>query len=130
MDSQERADFLNAYTKLLVNAWSDEDFAARLQSEPRTALAEVGLEIAAGATVEVLTVAAAHENESAQEAALEEQIGFWEQGAATGVYKLHVPNEPQVEGEELSESDLMSVAGGGCCCCPCCCITFGGKNNS
>ncbi|MEZ0093829.1 hypothetical protein [Streptacidiphilus sp. EB129] len=124
MNSQDRADFLNAYTKLLVSAWSDEDFAARLKSEPRAALAEVGLEVQADAQINILTYSVAHDTPSEQEAALEEQIGFWEEGLKTGIYKLHVPDEPQIDGEALSDSDLMSVAGGGCCCCPCCTMTI------
>ena len=45
MDAAERSQFVGAYTKLLTNAWSDEAFAARVKTDPRPVLEEVGLSV-------------------------------------------------------------------------------------
>ncbi len=40
--------------KAIARAWTDADYKAKLLSDPRTALAEVGVEIPAGTTVQVV----------------------------------------------------------------------------
>jgi len=120
MEPRERAAFVSAYTKILTAAWSNEDFAAKLNSQPTSALVEHGLTIPAGATVNIV-------REIGGEPDLETQVRLWEAGKASGRYELRVPSTPQIDTRELSEADLEAVSGGGntycCCCSPCCCCT-------
>lgn len=119
MDEAQRAEFVSGYTKILTNAWSDDDFRARLSSEPREALAENGLTVPADADVKIVSGVAGAPS-------LEDQVELWAKGETSGEYELYVPDEPQVKTSELSESELEAVAGGDsycCCCCPCCTCT-------
>jgi hypothetical protein len=120
MEPRERAAFVSAYTKILTAAWSNEAFAARLTSEPASVLAENGLAVPAGATVNIV-------REIGGEPDLETQVQLWEAGKSSGTYELRVPNTPQIDTRELSEADLEAVSGGDntycCCCSPCCCCT-------
>ena len=114
----DRTAFVRGYTKVLTNAWSDEDFMARLKSSPKEVVAEYGLETNGG-TVEVVSATAGEGN-------LDDQVALWEQGESTGTYTLYVPEVPQIETQELSEAELEGVAGGDsycCCCSPCCTCT-------
>ena len=70
------------------------------------------------------------ELEANGEGSLDGQIALWEEGSITGRFELHVPQTPQIETSELSESDLEAIAAGtddsssfsvSCCSCPCCC---------
>jgi hypothetical protein len=120
LNSQQRAEFVNAYTGALITAWSNEEFARKLDRAPVTALREVGLELPAHA--EVILIRTLPEGE--YEPSLDYQIGLYEQGLATGRFELHIPETPQINMTELSDSDLDGVAAGtACCCCPCCCCT-------
>jgi hypothetical protein len=119
MEPRERAAFVSFYAKVLTAAWSDDEYAARLQSDPRAALAEMGFELPAGATVRIT-------REAGGEPDLQAQVVAWEEGAETGRYELWVLDSPLIETRELSEADLDSVAGGdaySCCCSPCCTST-------
>ncbi|MFC4056749.1 hypothetical protein ACFOWE_00435 [Planomonospora corallina] len=120
LEPQERAEFINAYTRTLVTAWSDEAYAARLDSDPRAALAESGLTLPEDAEIVIVRqIPEGHE-----EGNIDVQVGLWEIGLATGRYEFHIPETPVVDAAELSEGDLSDVAAG-CtyCCCPCCCCT-------
>jgi hypothetical protein len=122
MSPRERAEFVNAYTRVLITTWSDEDFAQRLDANPAAALRECGIELPAGSAIEVLRTIPDGE----QEGNLDVQIEAWQRGMDTGSYRLHVPDSPQVDTAELTEADLDSIAAGVgacCCCCPCCCCT-------
>ena len=44
---------------------------------------------------------------------LDDQVKIWEEGAKTGKITLYVPNVPQIDTAELSESELAGVAGVG-----------------
>lgn len=117
----ERKQFVSSYTKLLTTAWTNDDFIERLRSDPKSVLGEFNLEVPAGASVDI-------RSESEGEPNLDRAVSIWEEGQSSGVFRLYVPNEPQYESSELSESDLEAVVGGGtsaCCCCssPCCCCT-------
>jgi hypothetical protein len=122
INSQQRAEFVNAYTSALITAWSSEEYAHKLEQRPVEALREVGLELPANAQVVLVrTIPEGH-----HEANLDIQIGLYELGLATGRFELHIPETPQVDMAELSEGDLDGVAAAGgiyCCCCPCCCCT-------
>jgi len=123
MNAQERTEFVNAYTRALITAWSSEDFSQRLAQDPKAALTEVGLNIPAGAQVELIRTIPAETGE----ASIDTQVALWEFGLSTGRYELHIPETPQIEMAELSEGDLDAVAAGlanNCCCCsPCCSCT-------
>jgi hypothetical protein len=122
LNAQERAEFVNAYTRVLITAWSSEDFANRLGQDPKAAVAEAGLVIPADATVEIVR----NVSDGSPEATLDSQVQLWEQGIASGHYVLYVPETPQIDMAELSEGDLDAVAAGltiGCCCTPCCSCT-------
>ncbi len=122
LNPQERAEFVNTYTRVLITAWSSEDFSNRLAQDPKAALAEAGLAVPAGAEVDIVRTA-----EDSPEASLDSQVQLWETGIATGRYVLYVPETPQIDMAELSEGDLDAVAAGNviiaCCCSPCCCCT-------
>jgi hypothetical protein len=118
MDATERSQFVAGYTKLLTNAWSDEAFKKRLQADPVRVLEEVGLDVPAGTTVDI--------EDSKGEGNLDDQVKLWETGKSSGKITLYVPDAPQVDTSELSESELEGVAGGTsycCCCSPCCTCT-------
>lgn len=122
LSEQERADFVGGYTRAVINAWSNEEFAAALESNPKTALAEVGIDIPSDATVTVDRGNPTPEQEA--DCDIDQQVKLYQDGQATGKYVFLIPSTPQLETEELSEEDLVGVAGGdSCCCCPCCCCT-------
>jgi hypothetical protein len=119
MEPRERAAFVSAYTKILTAAWSNDAYAAKLTSAPAAALAEHGLEVPAGASINIM-------REVGGEPDLEAQVGMWEDGKTSGQYILLVPATPQINTQELSEADLEAVSGGDsycCCCSPCCSCT-------
>ena len=120
MDTKEKAAFVSSYTKILTRAWSDPQFAERLESAPKATVADNGLSVPGSAEVVIV-------RSLGGEPDLEAQVKLWEEGARTGEFRLHVPHAPQVETKELSEADLASVSGGDtsycCCCCPCCTCT-------
>jgi hypothetical protein len=122
LDPQQRAEFVNAYTRALITAWSSEEFARRLDQDPAVALRETGVELPESAQVVLVRTIP----EGAREPSLDKQIALYEQGQATGRYEFHIPETPQIDMAELSEGDLDGVAAGmtvNCCCCPCCCCT-------
>lgn len=122
LSEQERADFVGGYTRAVINAWSNDEFAATLDSNPKEALAEVGIAIPGDATVHVDRSDPTPEQEN--ESNIEQQVKLYEDGQASGNFVFLIPSTPQVETEELSEEDLVGVSGGdSCCCCPCCCCT-------
>ena len=130
---QQKEAFIDAYTKALITSWSSEEYAAKLESDPRAAFAEAGLELPADATIEVVrnlgerTTPDGDPSEASTESqggSLDLQVNLYEKGLETGHYEFHMPETPQVDTSELSLDELADVAGGGniyCCCCPCCC---------
>jgi hypothetical protein len=121
LNARARAEFVNTYTRLLITAWSSEEFSQQLATDPRAALAEAGLEIPAGGEVVLVrTIPDAKHGGN-----LDLQVALWEKGLASGRYELHIPETPQLDTVELDEDDLSGVGSGGfaCCCCPCSCCT-------
>lgn len=120
MELQEQEEFVTAYTKVLVAAWTDEEYAARLEADPAEALAEHGLTVPAGGEIVVTRVIP----EETSGGGIEVAVGKWEAGKISGTYVLSVPATPQVDLSELSEDDLVAISGGwsisSCCCTPCC----------
>ena len=95
----DRSTFVKSYTKILTNAWSDDTFKQRLQSDPKSVLGEYGLDIPPSATVDIVT-------STQGEGSLDDQVSIWEQGENTGNYTLYVPDVPQVEEGELGGTQL------------------------
>lgn len=118
MRPRERAAFVDAYSRILTRAWSDETFAARLEGDPREVLAEYGLHVPPDAELTVT-------REAYGEPDLEMLLTRWSAGQQTGRFELCVPVTPQLKTKELTEADLAVVsagtAGACCSCCPCCC---------
>ncbi len=120
MDTQEKSQFINNYTKLLIAAWSDESLSDRLVLDPKGVLAQFGLAVPDDAKVEIVRQIPPDHGEPNEDF----QINLWEEGQTSGYYELHVPQTPQIDMSEIDESELEAVAGGwsiSCCCCsPCC----------
>jgi len=118
---QEKDEFFASYTKVLVAAWTDEEYAQRLDADPAQALREYGLEVPEGSELVVTRVIPEDAGEPSEDAAIQK----WVSGRTTGVYTLSVPATPARVLTELSEADLMALTGGwsvSCCSsCPCCC---------
>lgn len=126
MNENEKREFINAYTKALVTSWSSEEYTTRLQGDPRAALAEAGLEVPAGARLEIIRTVPEEADADATNGHLDRQVALWQVGLDTGLYQVYVPDTPQVDLESLDLEDLEAVAGGmaiNCCCCPCSCCT-------
>lgn len=121
LSPKARTEFVNAYTRVLITAWSSEEFAAKLTSNTREALAEGGLELPGNAEVVLVRSVPT----STQDGSLDKQIDLYERGLETGRFEFHIPETPQIDVAELSEGDLDGVAAGdvNCCCCPCSCCT-------
>jgi hypothetical protein len=121
LSTQQRAEFINSYTRALIMAWSSDEFSQKLDRSPVEALREVGLELPANAEV----VLGRTIPEGQLEPDLDVQIELYEQGLITGRFEFKIPETPQVSMAELSEGDLAGVAAGDiyCCCCPCCCCS-------
>lgn len=123
MDEQGRRSFVQAYTKILIEAWSSEQFAMRLQAEPMTAIAEFGIDVPDGVEVVVSDrISADHEPPD-----LDVAVRAWDDGVATGRVVLYVPSTPQMHTQSMTDDELATVVGGyqvnQCCCTPCCCCT-------
>lgn len=119
MDPQQRTEFVDAYTRLLITTWSSEEFAIRLDTDMHRALQECGLAVPADAIVERVRDIP----EGQRDGGLDVQIEAWERGLETGHFYLHVPETPELDIAELTEGELEGVAASGyycCCCCPCC----------
>jgi hypothetical protein len=125
LNPQERAEFINSYTRALISAWSSEEYSSKLAREPRVALAEAGIELPADATVDIIR-AIPDQARPTETGGVDIQVELYERGLESGHFEFRIPEVPQVDTAELSESDLEGVAAGvdiNCCCCPCCCCT-------
>jgi hypothetical protein len=120
LSPQARAEFVNAYTRVLVTAWSSEEYAHRLDATPHEALAEAGLTLPADADIVIVRTIP----EGTRDGGLDLQVELYEQGLSSNRFELHVPDSPHIDTTELSDGDLDGVAAGIiCCCCPCSCST-------
>ena len=120
MTQLEKDEFLAAYTRVLVGAWTDDDYARRLDSDPAEALREQGIEVPTGGKLVVTRTIPDDAGAPDEDAA----VAKWNAGRETGVYILSVPATPQVDFGELADSDLVSISAGlsvSCCSCPCSC---------
>lgn len=123
MDEHDRTRFTDAYTQILLSAWSSESYHRLLHTDPVAAIGEFGLQVGPGAEIAVVTEIPADHGEPDLDVA----ILAWMAGRATGRYLLYVPSTPQLRSEALSDDDLAGVVAGfqvsQCCCTPCCCCS-------
>lgn len=118
MEAKDREGFVRAWGNVLMQSWEDEDFKERLHADPESVLREQGIEIAAGARVELVPPP----GDAGPD--LDAQIAAYEEGAQSGTYRFYVQDSNQVQTQELGESELEGVAAGACCssilsCCCC-----------
>jgi hypothetical protein len=130
VDTNQRAEFISDYAKVVVAAWHEQDFNSRLTADPAALLASFGLTTQPRATFNVV-------RQSSGAGDIDIQVNAWERGETTGQYTLFLPpNEQAVRGVQLDTQDLEAVRGvhgGGvaqaadvsacCCCTPCCTCT-------
>src|SRR4051794_15968193 len=85
LSESDRSAFVDAYTKALVGGWSSEEFAARLDSDPRAALAEVGLDVPENARIAIVRNIPEEPAgaEGGQQEHLDRQIALWQVGVET-----------------------------------------------
>ena len=120
----QKNEFIDAYTKALLASWSNDEYAARLESDPRAAFAEVGLDLPAGAEIVVTRGSANEATGDEPKARLDNQVALYEAGLESGRFEFHMPSTFQIDIFEIDIDELAGVAGGltiACCCCPCCC---------
>lgn len=120
-----RRKVVDAYTRMLLSSWGDEDYAARLDRDPVGALAEAGLTLPADSRVTIVRHSSDQIGAEIAEGGgdLEAQLALYETGLQTGEFVFHVPQAPDLDTGELDADDLNSVAAGAtycCCCCPSC----------
>lgn len=123
MTIMSRAEFVDAYTRLLIEAWSSEDFAELVEDSPREALSSCGLLVPDDCEVTIVRGGGA--SDTPAETRLDSQVEDYIAGCQAGHVVLHVPAIPQIESESLDLAELDAISAGGisCCCCPCCCCT-------
>lgn len=92
----QRQEQAKAYGQIVARAWQDEAFKQRLMADPQAVLAELGIDVPLGRTVQVL--------EDTEQ-----------------VMHLVIPLRPG----ELSDEQLEQVAGGACQCVENCCGSYG-----
>ena len=118
MDIREREEFVRAWGSVLMKSWEDDDFKARLRSDPKAALQNAGLDIQDDA---VVTLEAPPANAGPD---LDRQIELYAAGRVSGSYLFYLQDSNQLETQEISETELQGVAAGVCsssvlCCCCC-----------
>ena len=112
--------FVHSYSKLLIQAWTDRTFMARLEAQPAQVLREFGIATSPSATILIV-----RELADPSSASLKNQVEDWERAEQTGTLTLFVPQQPQLFQETSSGSEGFEVQDGDacCCCCPCCTCT-------
>jgi hypothetical protein len=116
-------EFVQAYTQVLTQAWTDPSYLAELTANPKQVLTELGLDTGS-ASIQVVTT-------TEGDGDLGEQVQLFEDGLKTGEVKLYVPATPPLSAAEArmvnldSEGDNIGpvAATPCCCCCPCCTCT-------
>jgi hypothetical protein len=127
---EKRAAFVTAYTRVLVNTWSGEAYAHQLDTDPLAALAQAGVDLPAGAAVEVVRTAA--EPADGASGGIDAQVELYELGLTGRTFTFYIPAPPHIPTEQLESGELHGIAAGGiwdpycCSCCPNCCSASGG----
>lgn len=112
LDANDKA-FVHAYSKLLVQAWTDPSYMKMLQANPYEVAKTAGLNPMPNATVTLQDVGGSPD--------VTEQIKIWRQGDTSSAYTLFVPQQPQlgIQSAGAAVGDTSYC----CCCCPCCTCT-------
>ncbi|TQL57325.1 hypothetical protein [Propioniferax innocua] len=115
-------EFIRLYAAVLVQFWSDDDYAEKLRDSPRDALAEKGLIVPESADVTISFEPSTTASPEPEATKLREHYQAWVEGHTNGVCRLVIPNVPQIPSSPLDVSELSQInVAGHCCCCPCCC---------
>jgi hypothetical protein len=103
-DDTSPKSFERAYSDLLINVWRDENEMRKLLANPTQYATEVGLPVAAGATVIV---------EGLDRTELPRKVEITENWNATpGRHVVIVPREPLIDLAELNDAELDLVSAG------------------
>jgi hypothetical protein len=105
LSDEARTDFINRYGQLLIKAWSDAGYSARLDSRARAELAAVGLVVPAGVEI-VIDRSDPGEDRAAN---IDRQVELWVQGLAAGQVTLLVP-APSLTTAEIAEAELAQIS--------------------
>ena len=115
MDQAQEAQFVHNYSKVLVQAWTDQAYKQHLASDPIPALQQFGIVVPKGANVKVDTTTTGAPD-------LNKQVTDW----SSGNYTLYVPSQPKMgvhEGQGSVQGAQTLDSSYCCCCCPCCSCT-------
>ncbi len=116
--------FLHKYGEFLIQCWGDPALKKKFKDSPEATLKAFGLD-PEGARINIL--APGSTGAPPEQTTAESQARLWNEGKRSGTIDFYFPDEPpeQIAGHELSDEELMAVAGGwsiSCCSCsPCCC---------
>lgn len=130
LTADSRAAFVTAYTRVLISSWSDDAYSDKLDSDGPAALREAGVELPAGADVQIVRTDADPADNG--ESGIDAQVELYDQGLQSGAFTFYIPSAPQIPTEQLASGELHGVAAGGvwdpycCSCCPNCCSASGG----
>jgi len=119
MEPGARAAFVAAYGRLVTSVWSDPAHKLLLEQDPRALMAQHGLVLPDGVTIEVVR------DVQDAEPDLDALVAAWASASASGRFTLVVPATDADGDMELDEHELDAIVAGldtSCaCCCPCCC---------
>jgi hypothetical protein len=119
--------FLHIYGEFLIDAWGNPPLKNKFMKDPGPVLKAYGLD-PEGAKVNVISPGS--KNVPATQCTPESAAKMWNDGKKKGSIDFVFPETPPAEfaSQELSDQELMAVAGGAsgcskycCCCTPCCC---------
>jgi hypothetical protein len=107
-------DFVRKARAVFEEAWDDEGVMDRLMNEPRTVLAEHGIELPPTVEVEVDPYDPAKVAPDAPRATIAESLARWDRMIENGRVILIVPpaRPAELETRDLADEELERVSGG------------------